>query len=461
MSRLGMVMVAGALGLCLCVRAPVAAGPADAEPPTIEKVIFDGRGEAVIEGEGKPGTVVRLTSDGSPMGEARVQSNRRWRVVLKSGLAPGTHQIRAQAFAGPSETPLPGDEIRVAVPAGPASAVVTYDGLRGDDVSPETRRQAEGLAEAAGQAYDELAPRTGAVPQGKTGAAKAPSEADPEVEDPVLPAQGPLALVVDWLKRSARAYREEIAGKLTVPEAETAAPEAESKAEPDEAVSAADAARRIAEDRRRAEEARARAAAAEKARQAAEAAKVAERKAREEAAARKKAAELARRKAETDERIARELEALKTARAEADARAAGAGQPAPAAPEPKRERQKITLEAFTLPGDAPRSDTRAGDDRRHERQQIAETDTGGDREVRARPSRRQRDAGRCGQGRVVHRNGRRWYVTGRDDTLWDIAERFYGSGLAYPRIYRVNRSRLSSPHIVRPCLALRMPRGRR
>ncbi len=39
-------------------------------------------------------------------------------------------------------------------------------------------------------------------------------------------------------------------------------------------------------------------------------------------------------------------------------------------------------------------------------------------------------------------------------TLWDIAERFYGSGLAYPRIYRANRNRLSSPHVVRPCLAL-------
>jgi nucleoid-associated protein YgaU len=57
----------------------------------------------------------------------------------------------------------------------------------------------------------------------------------------------------------------------------------------------------------------------------------------------------------------------------------------------------------------------------------------------------------------VHRRGRRWYVTGADDTLWDVAERFYGSGLAYPRIYRVNRKRLSSPHVVRPCLALRLP----
>lgn len=461
MSRLGMAFAAGALGLCLCVRAPVAAGPADAEPPTIEKVIFDARGEAAIEGEGQPGTVVRLTSDGSPMGEARVQSNRRWRVVLKSGLAPGTYQIRALAFPGPSEVPLSGDEIRVAVPAGPTSAVVTYDGVRGDDVSPETRRRAEGLAEAAGQAYDELAPRTGAVPQGRTGADEATREAEPEVESRAPPAQGPLAVVVDWLKRSARAYREEIAGKLTVPEAETAAPVPETEAEPDEAVSAADAARRIAEERRRAQEARERSAAAEKARQAAEAAKAAERKAREEASARKQADELARRKAETDERIARELEALKTARAEADARAAAAGQPAAAPPEPKTERQKITLEAFTLPGDAPRPDAQAGDGRRRERQ-IAGTDAGGDREVRARPSRRTRDqAGRCGRGRVVHRNGRRWYVTGRDDTLWDIAERFYGSGLAYPRIYRVNRSRLSSPHIVRPCLALRMPRGRR
>jgi nucleoid-associated protein YgaU len=122
----------------------------------------------------------------------------------------------------------------------------------------------------------------------------------------------------------------------------------------------------------------------------------------------------------------------------------------------------ITLEPFALPGDAPAKTTADAD--ADDGGEIAEGDADG-RDAPpslVRPRRpASASASRCAEGRVIKRKGRRWYVTGRDDTLWDIAERFYGSGLAYPRIYRVNRARLSSPHVVRPCLALRLPARRR
>jgi nucleoid-associated protein YgaU len=134
---------------------------------------------------------------------------------------------------------------------------------------------------------------------------------------------------------------------------------------------------------------------------------------------RQQAEELARRKAESDKIISEELENLKKAREEAD-RAKAAKRKAET---PDSERAQMTA-------------------KRASRTKAASA-TG--------------VHGRCASGRVVYRKGRRWYVTGADDTLWQIAKRFYGSGSAYPRIYRANRKRLASPNIVRPCLALRLP----
>jgi LysM domain len=134
---------------------------------------------------------------------------------------------------------------------------------------------------------------------------------------------------------------------------------------------------------------------------------------------RHRAEELARRKLESDKIILQELENLKRAREEAD----------------------------------------RGKDARH----TADTPDGKRTRTTAKSASGTKVAsgsavhGRCTIGRVVYRKGRRWYVTGADDTLWQIAERFYGTGSAYPRIYRANRKRLRNPHVVRPCLALRLP----
>ena len=420
---------------------------ADAEPPTIQKVIVGDKGVANIEGEGKPGDVVQLMSDGAAIGEARVADNGRWRVALKDGLKPGTHQIRAEARAATPGNVAPGDEVRIAIPSGiGGQAIVAYDGVTGDDVRA-TRRRAEALAQAAGQAFDEVTGGSGTSSDG----AVPERSAQPEAAAPQSP--GLVAVVIEWLKRSARGYREEVVGKLgvAVPGAEQAATVQTDDDQRREA-QAAEAAQTIAKERAEAAARRIELAEADSLRKAEEAKKAEAEARKREAARREKAEELARRKAEYDRTIAAEMERLKKAKENADR---AKSSPAPAAPNTPQQKANITLERFYLPGEKrPQSAERAEDEKR-----VAVARTKEER-VGATSQRRSSAGGRCAEGRVIKRKGRRWYVTGADDTLWDIAERFYGSGTAYPRIYRVNRQRLSSPHIVRPCLALRLP-GRR
>jgi nucleoid-associated protein YgaU len=144
--------------------------------------------------------------------------------------------------------------------------------------------------------------------------------------------------------------------------------------------------------------------------------------ARAEARKREQAEDLARRKTEYDKIIAEELENLKKAREEADRAKAAKSTPVQATMAPAKAR------AATDRSPLNEASSRAG--------------------VRYRT---------CTKGRVFHRKGQRWYLTGAHDTLWGIAERFYGSGSAYRRIYRGNRKRLANPDVVRPCLALRLP----
>lgn len=410
---------------------------AEAAPPTIEKVIVGETGVANIEGEGKPGDIVQLMAAGSAIGEAAVAPNGRWRVALTDGLKPGIHQIRAEARSDPQGRVAPGDEIRIAIPSQiGARAEVAYDGVTGD-VDRATRQRAEDLAQAAGQAFDDVTggsrttdaagPSRGAVP-----------EAALQGDGSSAQAAGPIAVVIEWLKRSARGYREDVVGKLRPEETATA-----QGADRDEVAAAA--ARMIAKERAKAEARRIDLAEAETVRKAQDASKAEADAGKKEAAKRKRAEELARLKTEKDRRIAEDLERLKDAKQEADRAKA-----MPAAPQQKAN---ITLERFYLPGQK----RPAVPGRTAEIEQVAaEVDI----DARRAKSARRTSIGRCAEGRVIRRKGRRWYVTGANDTLWDIAERFYGSGTAYPRIYRVNRKRLASPHVVRPCLALRLP-GRR
>jgi nucleoid-associated protein YgaU len=503
------------------VACAVAQMPIAAEPPTIEKVVIDQGGASHIEGGGRPGDLVEIVSGGVALGEATVAQSGRWRIDLKTGLKAGTYQIRADARAGAAGAPTAGDEIRIAIPPELGGRTeVQYDGTT-SETERATRQRAETLARDAGQAFDEITQKKQQADPAAEPAADDVAAGDRVEQSDETRRDGALAVVIEWLKRSAKTYREEVVQKLRLAKPETAAADpapdrlpdavgdpvtiappvdaqqaatsiareraeaearridlarADTERKAEQAAKAraeaaqrealkrtraeelarksAEADRRIAEELERLKKAREEAAEAEARRidlaeadaerKTDQAAKATAEAAQREALKRKQVEELARKKAEADKRIAEELERLKQAREEADR--ARARKDAELRSDTLQRKATITLERFYLPGEKrPREETSGGD---------AGTAVVQDAEA-ARPL-----AGRCVKGRVVHRKGRRWYVTGADDTLWDIAERFYGSGLAYPRIYRVNRKRLSSPHVVRPCLALRLP-GRR
>ncbi len=421
----------------LLIALPLSAARPDtlqsADPPTIEKVMIAVGGKSEIEGKGRSGNVVRLMSSDAELGAATVADNGRWRVVLTAGLTPGTYQIRADAFAGNSPSPVAGDEIRVAIPVGfSRSAVVAYEGATGSAGS-ETRRRAEALAEAAGRAYDDIVTKPA---HKNSNLAQAPAQ--PEAPADAAPESGALSVVIDWLKRSARVYREDVVGKLAVPTGDGSVAE-----RADGPISANEAAKAIETQRAAVEQRRIDLAEAQTVQQAKDAERVNQEAARTALAKAKRAEELKRRQAEEDKKIAEELERLKKAREEADRnKQQQSKQPA--------QKANITIERFYLPGEKkPRDETGRGTDAT-----VAVRD--GSRNAGDQTN-KDRSANACQDGRVMLRNGRRWYMTGANDTLWDIAERFYGSGQAYPRIYRANRKRLASPHVVRPCLALRLP----
>jgi nucleoid-associated protein YgaU len=50
-----------------------------------------------------------------------------------------------------------------------------------------------------------------------------------------------------------------------------------------------------------------------------------------------------------------------------------------------------------------------------------------------------------------------WYVVRSGDTLWAIAERHYGAGWRYRRIWAANRRRLWSAHRIYPCQRVYLP----
>ena len=51
-----------------------------------------------------------------------------------------------------------------------------------------------------------------------------------------------------------------------------------------------------------------------------------------------------------------------------------------------------------------------------------------------------------------------WYVVKKGDTLWAIAERHYGAGARYRRIYKANQGRLRrGPDWIVPCQHLYLP----
>lgn len=53
--------------------------------------------------------------------------------------------------------------------------------------------------------------------------------------------------------------------------------------------------------------------------------------------------------------------------------------------------------------------------------------------------------------------GGRTYVVEKGDTLWAIAERYYGDGSEWPRIHEANRDRIDDPDVIQPGWELTIP----
>ena len=51
----------------------------------------------------------------------------------------------------------------------------------------------------------------------------------------------------------------------------------------------------------------------------------------------------------------------------------------------------------------------------------------------------------------------RTYVVEAGDTLWAIAERFYGSGNLWPKIHEANRGLIEDPDVIQPGWTLVIP----
>lgn len=51
----------------------------------------------------------------------------------------------------------------------------------------------------------------------------------------------------------------------------------------------------------------------------------------------------------------------------------------------------------------------------------------------------------------------RTYTVEAGDTLWAIAEKYYGDGSAWPKIHEANRDRIEDPDLIRPGQVLRIP----
>lgn len=489
--KIGLAGAILAVGAWLSAAGGAWAESAEPMPPTIGRIVVEAKGVSRIEGRGTPGSRVRLLSRGKPLGEARVDQDQHWHIKLKDGLPPGVHLIQSAANVLGGSGDVLGDEVRISIPDRLVETqTVTYDKAGEPSppaVAPETRDRAENLAEAANDAFTDVLQRTEparSAAQGKVkiGQGTPPPSRAPDPAQLKDEAPGTFGVVVDWLKRSARAYNGEIVGKLAEPkpmDAVSAAPNGKPAADrartpsAQDGISAAEAARRLLTERRAAEAELAKKRQLDAARKAeAEKARVRE-AARREVAARKAAEELERRQADYKKRIAENLRALEAARKAADADAKDKPARAAQAPGTGRDetvrRERLTFEPITLPGDRTVSAPAMPPSLKDQPMAMAtDPESANPKPPRAPGANSTRVAtwsgkaspARCETGWVVMRKGRRWYVAGQDDTLWDIAERFYGAGHLYPRIYRVNRSRMPSPHVVRPCQRLRLPEGR-
>jgi nucleoid-associated protein YgaU len=50
-----------------------------------------------------------------------------------------------------------------------------------------------------------------------------------------------------------------------------------------------------------------------------------------------------------------------------------------------------------------------------------------------------------------------WHEVKKGETLWKLAERYYGDGSLYPKIFEANKDTLKDPNLIRVGQKLRIP----
>jgi nucleoid-associated protein YgaU len=104
----------------------LATSPAtDASRVAIQSVQGDAAGGLVARGSAEPNSVVRLYLNGADLADARTQSDGRWSLTIKHGVAPGAYAVRAEQVNPGGETVVASAEMRFDYPAAPPAGAAS------------------------------------------------------------------------------------------------------------------------------------------------------------------------------------------------------------------------------------------------------------------------------------------------------------------------------------------------
>lgn len=481
--------------------------PPPAAGPTFSRITIDRHGALAIEGRGTPGIAIELRTKSRVLGQATSDSNGDWRTQVSRPLDPGVYEISSLAKPARDQS-VSGDDVRISIPDRITDDIVI--GFNGQQLLPRdtVRDQAERMARDASDRFSQI------VPSSETGA-QAPKSSAGADERNAPQADWSANAVMRWLERSARAYQSEVIRRLEKsapppaeapsevaapkqedrPEAAPRAAQVEPVAPPADADQkrleaerretaelnrlADEATARVAENKRRQlEKARAEAeakkrqqeTAAAQARQLelqkaaelrkAEAKRLADEAARKDqerkrlaeeasrAAKRRQAEDIARRASELAERQAKKTEQD----IEADQIAADVKR------RKEEARNTSTDKEAVSPGDSDSKRASAAPRARDLRPAEGSAEDASESVAKPEPASFNARPRKCRGPKIRYVEGRRMYLVRPGDTLWTIAERFYGDGVLFPIVYNANRELLSDPDVIIDCKRLFLPK---
>lgn len=211
--------------------------------PSISRIDIDIDGSVRFAGFGTPGMRVTLRTANAALGSTVVSDAGEWRLDVDRRLGVGVHRIEAEANGGGrGAAPIPGSDVRIAIPAEFESGpVVAYERDAADVEreraarEAERRERAERLAEAATERFSELTREAAGRAEGESGRARPDRVADAGAGKPAAapaadaqPAgdigsviserlDGALFWLQEWLARANREYQREVVRRLQVP----------------------------------------------------------------------------------------------------------------------------------------------------------------------------------------------------------------------------------------------------